>query len=197
MEIARLTIKGILRALVAVLYRVKKVGEENIPKEGACIVCANHTSNWDPLVLVVCTKRPLRMMAKAELYKNVFMRMLSKIFGMFPVKRVGGDIEAIKNSLRVLKRGDVLALYPEGTRKGMEKGVKPKNGAILIAIKAGVPIIPVGIQGNFKLFRKVKLNYGKPIHYDESKIDIQDKEQVDKLTGDLMDAIVILRDERI
>lgn len=172
-EMMRLIIRGILRAFCMITFRVKKVGEENVPKEGACIICPNHTSNWDPLIVVVCNKRQIRMMAKAELYKNAGLRFLSYVFGMFPVKREGGDVEAIKNSLRVLKKNEVLGLYPEGTRKGMEKGIKPKNGAVLIAIKSGAPIVPVGIQGDFKMFRQVKLNYGKPIYYNKAEIDIR------------------------
>lgn len=181
-EVLRLIIKGILRVFLWIVFRVEKHGEENIPKEGACIICPNHVSNWDPLIMVICTKRPLRMMAKAELYKNPLLRFLAFVFEIFPVKRESGDIESIKKSLKILKNKEVLALYPEGTRKGMEKGLKPKNGAVIIATRAGVPIIPVGIQGNFKIFRKVKINYGKPIYYKKSEIDIQNKEQIDKLT---------------
>ena len=196
-EILRIIVKVILRIFVTILFFVKKVGEENIPKEGACIVCPNHISNWDPLIMEVCTKRSLRMMAKIELFKNPILKALAFIFKIFPVKRGEGDVEAIKNALRVLKNKEVLCLYPEGTRKGMEKGIKPKNGAVLIAIKAGVPIIPVGIQGEFKLFRQMKINYGKPIYYNKDEINVQDKEHIDKLTKDLMDNIVLLRDEKL
>lgn len=190
-------IKGILKILCMLLFRVKKIGEENIPKEGACVICPNHVSNWDPLIMVACTNRKIRMMAKAELYKNPLLRLLSYVFGMFPVKRGSGDIEAIKNSLKVLKSNEVLGLYPEGTRNGMEKGIKPKNGAVLIATRAGVPIIPVGIQGSFKPFSQVKVNYGKPVYYNKNQVDIQNKEQIDKLTENLMDYIIILRDEKV
>ena len=88
-------------------------------------------------------------------------------------------------------------MFPEATRQGMAKGVKPKDGAIKLAIKANVPIIPVGIQGNFKIFRKVKVNIGEPIYYSEYKDEINNRELVDELIEDLMKKIVVLRDEKI
>ena len=79
----------------------------------------------------------------------------------------------------------------------MAKGVKPKDGAIKLAIRANVPIVPVGVQGNFKPFRKVKVNIGKPIYYGKYKDEVNNKEVMDKLTEELMKTIVKLRDERI
>ena len=196
-EIMRYIIKGILQVFCRILFRIKIVNKNNIPKEGACIICANHVSNWDPLVSVVCTKRPIRMMAKEELFNSKFLSFLGYVFGMFPVKRNAGDMEAIKKSLKLLKAGEILGLYPEGTRKGLEKGIKPKNGAVLISIKSKTPIIPVGLQGEFKPFKKVKINYGKPIYFDQKNVDTQNKEEVDRLTGELMSEIVRLTNEKI
>ena len=88
-------------------------------------------------------------------------------------------------------------MFPEATRQGMAKGVKPKDGAIKLAIKANVPIIPVGIQGNFKIFRKVKVNIGEAIYYSEYKDEINNRELLDELIEDLMKKIVVLRDEKI
>jgi len=130
-------------------------------------------------------------MAKDVLFKNGFIKWLAKIFGIFPVRRGGRDLEAIKTSLRILKGGNILCMFPEGTRKGLAKGVKPKSGAILIASKAGVPIIPCGVHGTCRPFTKVTLNYGKPIYIDKN-LDLQDKEVLEKLTTDMMDEIVRL-----
>ena len=79
----------------------------------------------------------------------------------------------------------------------MAKGVKPKDGAIKLAIKANVPIIPVGFQGNFKPFKKIKVNIGEPIYYKEYKEEINNKEVMEELTDSLMKKIVKLRDEKI
>ena len=88
-------------------------------------------------------------------------------------------------------------MFPEGTRNGMSKGVKPKNGAVLIAATAQKPIIPVGIQGSFKPFTKVIVNIGKPIDYSEMKEEVKDKEKASQLTEELMKRIVDLRDEKV
>ena len=88
-------------------------------------------------------------------------------------------------------------MFPEGTRNGMAKGIKPKNGAVLIAATAGKPIIPIGIQGSFKPFTKVIVNIGKPIDYSKLKEEVKDKEQASELTKDLMKEIVHLRDQNV
>lgn len=193
----RVVIKFIFRIMAAVLYRVKLVGHKNVPKEGACIICPNHVDFFDPPVVVACTKRKVHMMAKEELFKNGFIKWLAKLFGIFPVKRGEKDLEAIKTSLRILKEGEVLGIYPEGTRNGIARGVKPKTGAINIAIKSGAPIVPLGIQGTFKPFTKVKLNYGKPISYEKYKDQKLEKEDVEKLLNELMSEIIRLTNEKI
>ena len=88
-------------------------------------------------------------------------------------------------------------LFPEGTRNGMAKGIKAKDGAVKLAIQANIPIIPIGAQGNFKFFKKVKINIGKPINYEQYKEKAKEKETLDKLTNELMQEIVKLRDEKI
>ena len=188
----RIIIKGILHGLLRIVYRIKITGKENIPQEGACIMAANHIHALDPAVIVLTNKRAVRYMAKEELYKNPVLKWLAKIFGIFPVKRNGKDIEAIKTSLRVLKSGEVLGIFPEGTRNGMAKGKKVKTGAVLIAMKANVPIIPVGISGTFKPFCKIRVNYGKPIEYSKYKEEEQDKDLAEKLTDEMMEKIVDL-----
>lgn len=188
----RIIIKSILLFLVLVFFRVKKIGEENIPKEGAVLICPNHIHFLDPVSVVVTAKRKINVLAKEELWKNPILRYLAEVFGGHPVKRDGTGIAAIKAALKVLKSEEPLLMYPEGTRNGIAKGLKPKEGAVTLAIKSGAPIIPIGIQGNFKLFRKVKLNIGKPIYYTKETIGEKTTEQ---LTKELMDEIIKLRDE--
>lgn len=192
----RVILKAIFHFLTIIIYRPKVIGKENIPEEGACIICPNHVHALDSAVILTTAKRKVNFMAKEELFKNGFIRFFAKIFGIFPVKRGGKDLEAIKTSLKILKKGEILAMFPEGTRNGLAKGVKPKNGAVLIAIKAGVPIIPCGVQGNFKPFTKVTLNYGKPIVFSKDT-DVQDKEKVNELTKQVMDEVVRLTKEDV
>lgn len=186
----RKIVKAFVRFFMVIFFRIKIEGKENIPQNGACIICANHKSYFDPPLLVAFNERHITMIAKKDLLKNPLMGWLCKVFGAFMVERDGKDIEAVKQSLRILKNGEILGIFPEGTRNGMAKGEKVKNGAILMAIKSGAPIIPAGIKGDYKLFRKVTLTYGEPIYYDKTKINQQDKKEIDGLTNDLMDKII-------
>lgn len=122
--------------------------------------------------------------------------MLKKC-GVFPVKRGGMDIESLKFSLKTLKQGDILMIFPEGTRHGMEKHGKAQNGAAFMALRAGVPVIPVGIQGTMKPFHKVKLNYGKPLNFSEYQSNKPEKEVLEKVSKEIMDKIVMLTNEEI
>ncbi len=196
-EILRHIIKFILKIAIVVVYRPKVVGKENLPKNEAAVICPNHVHALDSAVIVMMNKRKINILAKEELYKNCFIRFLAKIFGVYPVKRNGRSMESVKISLKLLKNKELLMLFPEGTRNGLAKNIKPKDGAIKLAIQAKVPIIPIGVQGNFKYFKKVKLNIGKPIYYNLTKEESNNKETLDKLTQELMDEIIKLRDEKI
>ena len=191
----RIIIKFIFKIFAIIIYRPKIVGKENLPKEGGALLCPNHVSNLDAAVIVAMFQRKVNVLAKEELFKNKFLCWIADLFGIYPVKRGTADMQAIKVSLKILKHDGLLLIFPEGTRNGMAKEVKPKNGAVLIAGTAQKPIIPIGIQGSFKPFTRVIVNIGKPIDYTNLKEEIKDKEQATKLTAELMKTIVDLRDE--
>ena len=196
-NILRIIIKFLFKIGAIIMYRPKIVGKENLPKETAAIICPNHVHALDSAVIIAMNKRKINVLAKEELFKNKFLCFIADLFGIYPVKRDNKSMESIKISLKLLKTNELLMIFPEGTRNGMAKGVKPKDGAVKLAIKANVPIIPVGIKGNFKLFRKVKVNIGKPLYYSEYKKEINNKELLDELTENLMEEIVKLRDDNI
>lgn len=187
-------LKGLFWLMSVIVYRIKINGKENIPEDGAALICPNHVHALDAVLVVVHAKRRINVLAKEELFEHRALRWLAKIFGVYPVKQNSADLSAIKTSLKILKNKELLLIFPEGTRNGLARGVPVKNGPMTIAIKAGVPIVPVGIKGNFKTFSKVTINIGKPIYYDEYKDKINDKEVVSKLTEDLIKEIVRLRD---
>ena len=193
----RVIIKFIFKIFAIILYRPKIVGKETLPKDGGALLCPNHVSNLDAAVIVAMFKRKVNVLAKEELFKNGFLCWIADLFGIYPVKRGKADMQAIKISLTLLKRNELLLMFPEGTRNGMAKGIKPKNGAVLIAATAGKPIIPIGIQGSFKPFTKVIVNIGKPIDYSKLKEEVKDKEQASELTKELMKEIVHLRDQNV
>ena len=179
-----------------VVFRVEKNGEENIKEKGAYFICANHRSNWDAPILVSNLKRKVYVMAKAELFKNKFIKWFGRKCCVFPVKRGMRDIESIKYSLNLLKDGEILVIFPEGTRNGMEKNGKAQNGVAYMAIRTGVPVIPVGIQGEMKPFKKVKLNIGEPLDFSQYKTNKPEKEILDKVSKEIMDNIIMLTNEK-
>lgn len=187
-------LKGLFWLMSVMVYRVKVNGKENLPKEGAALVCPNHVHALDTVLVVVHANRKINVLAKDSLFKNPFLRFLAKVFGVYPVKQNSADLGAIKTSLKILKNKELLLIYPEGTRNGLERGKPLKNGPMTIAIKAGVPIVPVGIKGSFKVFSKITINIGKPMNFNEYKDKVNEKEVVTKLTQDLMNEIIRLRD---
>ena len=165
-------------------------------EKGAYLICANHRSNWDAPILVSNLKRKVYVMAKAELFKNKFIKWFGRKCCVFPVKRGMRDIESIKYSLNLLKDGEILVIFPEGTRNGMEKNGKAQNGVAYMAIRTGVPVIPVGIQGEMKPFKKVKLNIGEPLDFSQYKTNKPEKEILDKVSKEIMDNIIMLTNEK-
>ncbi len=194
----RAILKFIFKFITILIYRPKVVGAENIPKEGqGAIVCSNHVHFWDSVTLIVMFKRKLNALAKEELFNNPINRWVAKTAGIYPVNRSKADLGAIKTSLRLMKNNELLLIFPEGTRNGLAKGKKVKKGAVMIAATAGVPMIPVGVQGSFKPFRKVTINIGKPIDYSQYKDETTDKEKMQRLADEFMEEVVRLRDEKV
>jgi len=129
--------RGIARSVVyiyfKIVYRFKVIGKKNIPKNGPVIICGNHRTYLDPPLIILSSGRYVRFLAKEELKKNLFWNMLLTIFDVIFVRRDSKDVKALKESLQTLKNGDGLALFPEGTRNGLEKGEKVKDGAAFFA----------------------------------------------------------------
>lgn len=192
----RKILKPFFYFIALILYRVKIVGKDNLPKTGSFILCGNHIHALDAPVIVVTAKRKIRFMAKEEIYKNKIVAYLAKVFEIIPVKRGTADMNAIKASIRTLKDGDVLGIFPEGTRNGMAKKEAIKGGAAYIAIKTKTPVIPVGIQGTFKPFTKVTIKYGKPIDFSQYtlKKGEEEKETLEIVSEKIMEEILKLRD---
>lgn len=191
-KIVRFIVKKAILLYCIIVHRAKVIGKENIPKEGALIFCGNHRNYLDPPLMVATSPRHLRFLAKEELSKNMFFRFLGVVFEGIYVKRDSKDITALKTAIKALKDGECIALFPEGTRNGLEKGEKVKDGAAFFAVRTGAKVIPVGISGGLKKFEKVVINYGKPIDYSEYKGKDKDKEILDKVTDDIMQNIISL-----
>lgn len=196
-KICRAIVKPLCHLAALIIYRVKVEGIENVPKNTACIVCGNHVHALDAPALLAVTNRKIRFMAKEELWKSLGFRFMAFVFYVFPVKRGKNDTDAVKTSIKILKSNQILGMYPEGTRNGLAKGVKPKNGAVTLAIRNNVPIVPFGVEGSFKPFTKVTYRFGKPMDFSSYKENAKDKEVLDTLTNEVMAKIVELRDNKV
>lgn len=187
--------KGLSNILFHIVYRFDVKGIENIPKEGAAILCSNHIHLVDSIAEVIHIKRMLYIMVKAELMKSKIGNWFFDKLGCFAVDRGKGDVKAITEAENHLKNGDMLLIFPEGTRNGMAKGLKMKKGAAMIALQTKTPIIPIGIEGSFKLFSKVKIRVGKPM--DLSKYFATEEtgaREMIEVTNLMKDEIIKLRD---
>lgn len=145
-EFFKVTLRGIVKAGIyiycKIVYRFKLVGKENIPKQGPIIICGNHRSFLDPPLIEVTCGRYARFLAKEELTNNKFLALLGFVFDAILVKKDSKEVKALKESLQTLKNGECLALFPEGTRNGLQKGEKVKEGAAFFALKTGTTVIP-------------------------------------------------------
>ena len=190
-EVIKWIVRGAIYIWCKIYYRAEIKGLENIPKEGPLIFCGNHRTYLDPPLMVVTAKRDMRFLAKEELYKNKFLSFLGWVFEAIPVKRDEKDITAIKESLKALKNGQCIALFPEGTRNGMEKGEKAKDGVAFFAVRSGAKVVPCGIKGGTKENIKVTITYGKPLDYSKYRNE-KDKQILDNITKEIMDNIIEL-----
>ena len=178
------------------LFRFKSKGEEHIPREGGFVLSASHHSNLDawPLGLPLYPKRQLRFMAKSEMYRYPPLRWVLTGAGAFPVRRGIGDEEAVQKAVELAKAGEVVAIFPEGTRrnKGVVKRHKarPHTGAARVALQAGVPLVPAAIGGTESLSRlgPLRVAYGPPVELDDLK-EMELRQASKIATRRLMDAI--------
>ena len=188
-------IKGFLGLLYRIVYRPKIVGEENFPKDEGFIICSKHINYLDAAGIILLNKKNIRFIAKADLYRFGILSFLGHLFNIIPVKRGKSDINSIKLCLKALKNKEILGIFPEGTRKGLEKHMKVKNGAVFLAEKAKVKIVPVGIQGSFKPFTRITFNYGKPINVHD--FNNGDEDWLDKASEKVMNDIIMLTKEKV
>ena len=166
--------RNLCKAVFFLLYRLEAKGRENVPDQGAVILCSNHFSNLDPITVGVSMRRHLSYMAKEELFRVPVLSTIIRNVGAFPVKRGGISKTSFRTTLDVLKSGKILCVFPEGTRRGGSG----KKGAASFALKSEAVVIPVAIVGNYTPFRKMKVIYGKPVTFDDIPEQSGDKLQL-------------------
>lgn len=145
----------LVRLILQALFRWRVRGLENLPATGGLIIASNHISNLDPPVIgcALPLTRRIRFMAKIELFKNPAFRWVITQLGAFPVRRGLADRTAIRTALTLLKNGEVVGIFPEGTRSKTGELGRAEAGLGMIAVRAGVPVVPVAVTGTNKVFR--------------------------------------------
>lgn len=187
----------ILNIFFGLFFRVKVYGRENVPEKGGLLLCANHLGNLDVPLIGYKNKRVIHYMTKIEMFKNPIVSFIIKKLGAFPIKRGVVDVEAIKTAINLLEAGNIVGIFPEGTRllKNKGKKIKVKPGAAMLAIKSGVPILPVAVQCNYRLFSKVIIRFGKPFTLDLEKDKKYTTEEMSEISQGIMDKIYSLMEE--
>jgi 1-acyl-sn-glycerol-3-phosphate acyltransferase len=184
--------------------RTKIVGRHNIPRTGAYLLAPIHRSNIDTPLAAAVSSRRLRFMGKDSLWKIRAIGWLLSALGAFPVTRGTADREALKRCIAVLEMGEPLVLFPEGTRQSGPKVMPLFDGAAYIAVKAGVPIVPLGIGGSEQVMpkgkkmiypRKCVLVVGEPIYAPMDETGRVPRSAVKDLTSVLNDELQRLFDE--
>lgn len=185
--------RALIKLLNLILYNIHVEGEENIPETGGVVLCPNHISNYDPLAVATHMKRQVHFMAKAELYKNFIVRKVLLAVGTIPVDRGKVSLETLKESLRVLKNGEILGIFPEGTRVKNGERRKPMEGFVVFALKTKSPILPVHIEGEYKFRGKINIKFGKPIELNEYYGKKVKHEEMSKISEKIMDIVYDLQ----
>ncbi|RWR14991.1 lysophospholipid acyltransferase family protein [Siminovitchia fortis] len=173
--------KTVVNSILRPLYRIEVRGIENFPKSGGVLLCTNHISNLDPPVVGITCPRPVSFMAKEELFRVPILKSILPNVKAFPVKRGMSDRGALRKGLSLLKEGEVLGLFPEGTRSKTGKVGKGLAGAGFFALRSDAEIIPCAIIGPYKPFKKLKVVYGKPIDFTglkKEKISVEDATEI-------------------
>jgi len=145
-------LKPILHFVALIIYRVKKVGEENVPKEGAFVLCGNHVHALDAPAIVLTSKRKVVFLAKAELFENKILKWLADVFDIIPVKRGKQDLESMKRSLKAISKGEILGIFPEGTRtRTGDVGKFYSAGFRKLVESSNLPVVVCALDGGYKI----------------------------------------------
>lgn len=166
------------------VYRIEVIGEENLPPEDcAFLVCSNHGSAVDPIVVGAALKRKIHYLAKEELFHIPLLNLLIRAFGTIPIKRGAGDVGALKAVIRALGENKTVGVFPQGHRY---PGVSPRttqarSGIGMILLRTGVPAVPVCVETRAKkvhLFRKTRVIIGSPVRAESIPLPAPREEMV-------------------
>jgi 1-acyl-sn-glycerol-3-phosphate acyltransferase len=182
-------------------------GRDRLPTPGGYVLAPSHRSMMDIPFLALVTKDPVRFMGKVEVFRIPLLGAIFRVLGGFPVARDGTDRKAVRESVAMLQAGDRLAVFPEGTRQYGPKIQPLQPGAAYLALRAGVPIVPIGIAGSEEIMRssgrrvprfgRVAIVVGEPLQPPPRTTAAVPRAEVDALTAELAEALQQTFDEAL
>lgn len=187
--------KFVVRQVVTAIYAARISGAGSVPKQGPLVVAANHRSYLDVPILGALFPRTIHFMGKRELFEhNVFVPLLRGLHG-FPVDRQRFDLGSIRHALKLLRRGEVVGMFPEG-RRNLDGEARARGGAVMLAATARCPVVPVALVGTDSAARrlrasKVEVRVGEPLTF-QGSAQKPTKSEIEHWTDQLSAAIVRL-----
>jgi 1-acyl-sn-glycerol-3-phosphate acyltransferase len=164
--------RAVLQPFFIVYFRMRRIGREHIPESGPLIIAANHRSFMDPFVIGMMLRRPTYFVAKTELFRRPVIAWLLSALGAFPVERGQGDRDAMVTARAIVERGDVVVIFPEGTRTRPGALGAPKRGVGRLALETGAPVVPIALIGTEAIRRgwrirphRVTIRAGRPLRF--------------------------------
>jgi 1-acyl-sn-glycerol-3-phosphate acyltransferase len=164
--------RALLQPFFLLYFRMQRIGREHLPKSGPLIIAANHRSFMDPFVIGMMLRRPTYFVAKTELFDHRLVAWLLSSLGAFPVERGHGDRDAMTTAREILERGDVVVIFPEGTRTRPGALGAPKRGVGRLALETGAPVVPMALIGTEAIRRgwrirphKVRIRAGRALRF--------------------------------
>jgi len=203
-KVAYVLVRDLLLVLCKLYFRVTVSGREHLPKSGPYIIAPVHRSNIDTPLSAFVTRRRVRFMGKDSLWKQKQVGAFLSLLGGFPVTRGAADLEALKRCVAVLDAGEPLVMFPEGTRQSGATLHPLFEGPAYVALKRGVPIVPVGIGGTERVMRKgskmiwphkCHVTVGAPIDVEHGGNGRVDRERMTQITAELANRLQTVFDD--
>ena len=203
-KVAYVLVRDLLLVLCKLYFRVTVSGREHLPKSGPYIIAPVHRSNIDTPLSAFVTRRRVRFMGKDSLWKQKQVGAFLSLLGGFPVTRGAADLEALKRCVAVLDAGEPLVMFPEGTRQSGATLHPLFEGPAYVALKRGVPIVPVGIGGTERVMRKgskmiwphkCHVTIGSPIDVEHGGNGRVDRERMTQITAELANRLQTVFDD--
>lgn len=150
--------------LCKIIFPTKVSGVENVPADGSVLICSNHVSMVDPVLIAISMKRQISFLAKKELFGTKFTNWFFTNLGMVPVDRGASDIAAMRVCIETLNEGRMLGIFPQGHRYKQDENREIQSGAAMMALRSKAVVVPVHVSAPLKAFRINYVRFGKPVN---------------------------------